>query len=158
MRDNDFNWRSVRPKITRFVNSLAHQVGGARVPHFVQLQEGGAYHQRLHVVVVDADAAVVRKVHQRLQRPGKTQQWDGREKLKIWDREKLLGVDALDGYVLLLALGHIVGEHGVEVRNRRRQNDPVRSETLLVNLKIQNFINLAKLVLILIKFQISFQE
>lgn len=49
----------------------------------------------------------------------------------------ILGVDALDGDVLLLALGHVVGEHGVEVWNRWRQHDPVRRETLLLHLKTQ---------------------
>jgi hypothetical protein len=99
----------------------------------VQLQEGGADHERLHVVVVDGDAAVVRKVHQRLQRPAKNHII--LESVHRLNKSFVLGVDALDGDVLLLALGHVVGEHGVEVRNRRRQHDPVRCETLLLHLK-----------------------
>ena len=44
-------------------------------------------------------------------------------------------VDDADGDLLLLALGHVVGEHGVEVGDRGGQDDAVGVEQAVIDLK-----------------------
>ena len=44
------------------------------------------------------------------------------------------GVHALHHDLVLFALHHVVGEHGVEVRYGRRQDDPVSAELVIPDL------------------------
>lgn len=51
------------------------------------------------------------------------------------------GVHALHQDLILFTLHHVVGEHGVEVRDGGRQHDPVSAELVIPDLRTDTLIN-----------------
>lgn len=47
----------------------------------------------------------------------------------------LPGVHALHQDLILFALHHVVGKHGMKIRDGGRQNDPVSAELVISNLQ-----------------------
>lgn len=82
--------------------------------------------------------AAVRKVYQSLQSTAGTQglvrlvsDWSVGTCAGLW----LPGVHALHQDLVLFTLHHVVGEHGVKVRDRGRQNNPVSAELMIPDLQ-----------------------
>lgn len=126
------------------------QEGAAGVFDVLQLQEAWANQERLNILLVDGDMAAVCKIDQSLQSAAGTQWLDWcqtgvKTGVRVvwlvsdwfnWSQTGLglPGVHALHQDLVLFTFNHVVGEHGVKVRDRSRQNDPVSAELMIPDL------------------------
>lgn len=115
------------------------QEGAAGVFDVLQLEEAGADQESLNVLLVDGDVAAVREVDESLQSAAA-------QTLVILDPlalnisylpPGLPGVHALHEDLVLLTLHHVVGEHGVEVRDGGRQDDAMGAELMIAHLQVE---------------------
>lgn len=143
-------WRNVEERecAKGEVTSPVPQEGATSVFDILQLQEAGADQEGLNVLLVDGHVAAVCEVDQRFQSAECTQtntHTDRHNLLKavlrrlvrcqaVSDQFAVPGVHSLHEYLVLFTLHHIIGEHGMKVRDGGRQHDAVGAEFVLPRL------------------------